>query len=101
MRARPGWATPAREGGFPWSSLPFTAISGAALGSWAVRLTAGFSVAFAAAFALFAAAYAVGRQAATADNRVGVLVATLGSLGLLGSLVAFVLAIIAKIERER
>ncbi len=71
------------------------------LARWAVGLSALFGVAIAAGIATFAIAYAVGGASATEDNWVGYLVASMGFVGLLGSLAAFVLAIIAKVKRER
>lgn len=67
----------------------------------AVRLAAGAAIAFTAALALFGLAYAVGGQDATADNWVGALVVLLGLGGLLASLTAFALALVARFEHER
>jgi ABC-type Fe3+-siderophore transport system permease subunit len=68
---------------------------------WAVGLSALFGVAIAAAIMTFAFAFAVGGETATEDNWVGYLVAGMAFTGLFGSLAAFLLAIIAKIRRER
>lgn len=68
---------------------------------WAVGLAGVVAVAVAVSYAIFAVAYAVGGAGATEDNWVGFLgaVALLG--GLLLSLVAFALAVVAKVKHER
>jgi hypothetical protein len=68
---------------------------------WAVGLSALSGVAIAASIAAFAIASAVGGTSAAEDNWVAYLVASMGFAGLIGSLTAFVLAIVAKVERER
>ena len=67
---------------------------------WAVGLAAAVAIAIAASFVMFAVAYAIGGAGATEDNWVGFLgmVALLG--GLLASLVAFALAVAAKVRHE-
>ena len=67
----------------------------------AVTLAILSAMALASATATFAAAYAVGGARATEDNWVGYLVATLAAVGLFGSLVAFVSAIIAKASHHQ
>ena len=67
----------------------------------AVRLAAAAAVAIATSLALFAVAYAIGGSEATADNWVGVIVVVLLLGGLLASLAAFGLAVVAMVERER
>lgn len=71
------------------------------LARWAVGLSAVFVAAVGAAIATFALGYAVGGQSAIEDNWVAVLGATLAFVGLLASLAAFVLAIVATIKGER
>ena len=68
---------------------------------WAVGLAAAVAVAIATALVIFALAYAIGGSAATEDNWVGflVMVSLLG--GLLASLAAFALAVVAKVGDER
>jgi hypothetical protein len=67
---------------------------------WAVELSAVFVVAGVATITTFAVGYAVGGQSAIEDNWVAVLGSTVAFVGLLASLAAFVLAIVAKIRRE-
>ena len=71
------------------------------LARWAVGLSTLFGVAIVASITTFGIAYALGGASATEDNWVGYLVAGMAFTGLLGSLAALVLAIIAKIRRER
>jgi hypothetical protein len=68
---------------------------------WAVGLAAAVAVAIASSFVIFALAYAVGGSGATEDNWVGFLVAVLLLGGLLASLAAFALAVVAKVKHER
>ena len=68
---------------------------------WAVGLSALVGVFLTTSMATFAIAYAVGGASATEDNWVGYLVATMGYVGLFGSLVAFVLGIVARVKHER
>jgi membrane protein DedA with SNARE-associated domain len=68
---------------------------------WAVSLTAVFAGAVLAAIVTFAVGYAVGGQNPIEDDWVAHLGGILALIGLLASLAAFVLAIVAKIERER
>ena len=71
------------------------------LARWAVGLAGAVVVAIAATFAIFAVAYAIGGSSAIEDNWVGFLgmVSLFG--GLLASLAAFALAVVAKVKRER
>lgn len=68
---------------------------------WAVGLAAAAAFVIATSFAIFAVAYAIGGSGATEDNWVGflVMVSLLG--GLLASLAAFALAVVAKVKHER
>jgi hypothetical protein len=52
-------------------------------------------------FAIFAVAYAIGGSGATEDNWVGFLGAVSLLGGLLASLAAFALAVVAKVKHER
>jgi hypothetical protein len=71
------------------------------LARWAVGITAAVAVVILVSAAIFAVAYAVGGPGATEDNWVGLLsvVSLLG--GLVASLVAFALALTAKIKQEQ
>ena len=71
------------------------------LARWAVGLSTVFVVAVVATIMTFAVGYAVGGQSAIEDNWVAVLGLTMAFVGVLASLAAFVLAIVAKIRRER
>jgi hypothetical protein len=71
------------------------------LARWAVGLAAVVAVAIATSFAIFAVAYAIGGSGATEDNWVGFLVGVSLLGGLLASLAAFALAVVAKVKRER
>ena len=71
------------------------------LARWAVGFAAAVAVAIATSLAIFAVAYAIGGSGATEDNWVGFLGAVSLLGGLLVSLAAFALAIVAKIKRER
>ena len=68
---------------------------------WAVGLLAVFAVAVVATIMTLAVGYAIGGQSAIEDNWVAVLGLAMAFVGLLASLAAFVLAIVAKIRRER
>lgn len=68
---------------------------------WAVGLAAAAAVVIATAAAIFAVAYAIGGSGATEDNWVGFLVMVLLFGGLLASLAAFALAVVAKVKHER
>lgn len=68
---------------------------------WAVGLAAVVAVVVAVSYTIFAVAYAVGGDAAISDNWVGFLGAFAMLGGLAASLVAFVLAIVAKVKHER
>lgn len=67
---------------------------------WAVGLAAAAAVAVVAALAVFAVAVAIGGSEATEDNWVGFLVVSLVFGGLLASLAAFALAVVAKVRHE-
>lgn len=67
----------------------------------AVGLSALCGLVFAASIATFGIAYAIGGASATEDNWVGLLVASMALVGLLGALAAFVLAIMATVKQER
>jgi len=71
------------------------------LARWAVVLAAAVVVVLVVAYAIFGVAWAIGGEDAVSDNFVGYLAgfALLG--GLLASLIAFVLAIVARIKHER
>ena len=71
------------------------------LAHWAVAIAAVVAVALVVSFAAFAAAYAVGGWAAIDDTWVGFLVVVSLLGGLLASLVAFALAVIARMKHER
>lgn len=71
------------------------------LARWAVGLSAVFGAAFASSIATIAIAYAVGGEGAIEDNWLGAFLVTMASVGLLGSLAAFVLAIVVKVKHER
>ena len=93
MTAPPGprvWST--RLG--RWSSHP-------RLARWAVAIAALVAVAIVVSFAVFVVAYAVGGWAAIDDTWAGfiVVVSLLG--GLVASLLAFVLAVIARVKQAR
>jgi len=83
----------------PISLGPAHAHSG--LARWAVGLAATAVVAFAVTFAMFAVAYATGGSDAIEDNWVGFLgmVSLFG--GLLASLAALALALVARVKHER
>jgi hypothetical protein len=71
------------------------------LARWAVGLAAAAAVAIAASLAMLAVAYAIGGSGATEDNWVGFLAMVLLLGGLLASLAAFALAVVAKATHER
>jgi len=68
---------------------------------WAVGLAAAVAVAIATSLVIFALAYAIGGSGATEDNWVGFLVGVSLLGGLLASLAAFALAVVAKVKHER
>lgn len=68
---------------------------------WAVGLAAVVAVVVAVSYTIVAVAYAVGGDKAISDNWVGFLGAFAILGGLATSLVAFVLAIVAKVKHER
>jgi hypothetical protein len=71
------------------------------LARWAVRIAAVVAVALVVSFAIFAVAYGVGGWGAIDDMWVGFVVAVSLLGGLLASLVAFALAVTAKVKHER
>ena len=71
------------------------------LARWAVAIAAAVVVALVVSFAVLAAAYAVGGWAAIDDTWVGLIVVVSLLGGLLASLLACVLAVIAKMKHER
>jgi hypothetical protein len=71
------------------------------LARWAVGLAAAVVVALAASYTIFGTAYAIGGWDAIEDTWVGFLGAFSLLGGLLASLVAFVLALVAKVKHER
>jgi hypothetical protein len=71
------------------------------LARWAVGLSAVFGLTFSASVATIAIAYAAGGEGAVEDSWFGVLLAIIGSVGLAGSLAAFLLAMIARVRGER
>jgi len=71
------------------------------LARWAVGLAATVVVAIAASSAIFAVAYVVGGSGATEDNWVGFLSMVSLLSGLLVSLAAFALAVVARLKHER
>ena len=58
-------------------------------------------VAFVAAFAAVAIPYAIGEEGAVEDTALGLTLALILGAGLLGSLAAFVMGIVAAVKRER
>lgn len=70
------------------------------LARWAVSSSAVCGPLFAASVATVAIAYAVGAEGAVEDTWLGALLAVSAFCGALGSLAAFVLAIVAKVRRE-
>jgi hypothetical protein len=71
------------------------------LARWAVAIAAVVVVALVVSFVVLAAAYAVGGWAAIDDTWVGLVVVVSLLGGLLASLLACVLAVIAKMKHER
>lgn len=74
---------------------------GGRLARWAVGLAMAATAAVAAAPASYAVAFATGGTDAVEDNWAAYLVGALLLGGLLVSLVAFALAVVAKVEHER
>lgn len=72
-----------------------------AVGRWAVALAAAVAVVLVVSYAVFGVAYLVGGVEAIEDSGVGLLGAVALFGGLLASLVAFVLAVVAKVRHER
>ena len=83
----------------PMSVGPAHANSRLAL--WAVGLAAAVAVVIAMSSAVFAVAYATGGSGVTEDNWVGFLGAVSLLGGLLASLAAFALAVVARVKHER
>ena len=71
------------------------------LARWAVGLAAAVAVVIATSLVIFAVAFAIGGSGATEDNWVGFLVGVLLLGGLLASLAAFALGVVAKVRHER
>ena len=71
------------------------------LARWAVAIASVVAVAIVVSVAVFAAAYAVGGWAAIEDTWVGFIGAVSLLGGLVASLLAFVLAVIAKVKGDR
>jgi hypothetical protein len=71
------------------------------LARWAVGLAAAAAVAIATTSVTFAVAYATGGSGATEDNWVGFFVAVSLLGGLLASLAAFALAVVARVKHEQ
>jgi hypothetical protein len=67
---------------------------------WAVKLASVCGGAFAASVAAVVLAYAVGEESAVEDTWLGALLVIVPSVGVLGSLAAFVLAVVAKARHE-
>jgi hypothetical protein len=68
---------------------------------WAVRLSAVFGVVFAVSVAVVAIAYAGGVERAVDDTLLGWVLGIMALTGFLGSLAAFLAAIVAKVRHER
>lgn len=71
------------------------------LAVWAVRLSAVFGAASVASIAVVVIAYALGVESSVEDTLLGAFLVFMALTGLLGSLAAFVAAIVAKIRHER
>jgi uncharacterized membrane protein len=71
------------------------------LARWAVQLSAVSGVAFVAAVAVVVIAYAIGEEGAVEDTTLGVVLFLIPAAAVLGSLAAFVMAIVAAVKRER
>lgn len=71
------------------------------LARWAVRLSAVFGTAAVASIAAVAFAYAVGAESAVEDTWLGWLLAHLALTGFVGSLAAFLAAVVATVRHER
>ncbi len=80
----------------PAGSRPHSRVAGRA-----IKLAEVCGGAFAAAVAALALAYAVGVESAVEDTWLGALLFVVLTLGMLGSLAAFVLAVVAKARHER
>ena len=68
---------------------------------WAVGIAGVVAAAIVVSFAIFAVAYAVRGSAAVDDTWIGLIVVVSLLGGLAASLVAFVLAVMAKVKHER
>jgi hypothetical protein len=71
------------------------------LARWAVGLSALSGLAFAAAIATIALAYAVGAEGAVEDTTLGLVLTLVAAVGVLGALAAFAMAVVAAVRRER
>ncbi len=71
------------------------------LAEWAVGSAAVFGVAFAVSIGTIAIAYAAGVESAVEDNWLGALLVFVAFAGVVGSLAAFAMAIVARIRHER
>ena len=87
------------RGDAPLSTGPAEAHSSVA--RWAVGVATAVAAVIVVSSAILAVAYATGGAAATEDNWVGLLGAVSFLGGLLASLAAFVLAVVARAKRER
>ena len=74
---------------------------GGRLARWAVGLSLVSGATIAAAIATFGIAYAAGGSSKVEDNWVAYLVTSLALAGLVCSLAAFALAVVAKVRQER
>ena len=70
-------------------------------GRWAAAIAVVVAVVILVSFAIFAVAFALGGWAAVDDTWVGFIVAVSLQGGLVASLVAFVLAVVAKVKQEQ
>ncbi len=87
------------RGGAPISEGP--AHPPARLARWAVGTAGAVAAVIVVSSTIFAVAYATGGAVATEDNWVGFLAAVSLIGGLLASLAAFILAVVAKAKHER
>lgn len=87
---------PRRVSGSPVSGRPH-----GRLPRWAVGLSLVCGAAFVVSFATVAIVYAVGAESAVEDTWLGALLPVTALVGVLGSMAAFVLAIVATVRHER
>lgn len=87
------------RGDAPLSTGPAEAHTSVA--RWAVGVAAAVGAVILVSSAIFAVAYATGGAAATEDNWVGLLAAVSLLGGLMASLAAFVLAVVARAKHQR